>query len=358
MKKIITIVGARPQFVKAAVISRALAEHEGVQELIVHTGQHYDANMSKVFFEELKIPKPKYDLEVGSGTHGLQTALMLQKIEQVLLSEKPDMVLLYGDTNSTVAGSLAAVKLHIPIAHIEAGLRGFDKKVPEEVNRIVTDHLSTLLFCPTTIAVKNLEQEGITRNVFNTGDVMYDSTLYMLEHANQGAEALLNSLGLTPKAFCLATIHRAENTDSKANLLNIINALKESGKKVVLPLHPRTKKFLEQHHIHIPDTIITLPPLGYSEMLTLEKNAEYIVTDSGGVQKEAYYLQTPCITLRDHTEWVETVTSGANTTVGPDKAKILQALQGPAPLLHDLPAHYGNGHAGEKIVQLMLETSI
>ncbi len=352
MKKVITIVGARPQFVKAAVISRAIKKKGTLQEVIVHTGQHYDPNMSQVFFDELHIPAPGYDLEVGSGSHGVQTALMLQKIEEVLLKEKPALVLLYGDTNSTVAGSLAAVKLHIPIAHVEAGLRGFDKKVPEEVNRIVTDHLSTVLFCPTDTAVENLKNEGITKKVFNTGDVMYDSTLYMLEHAEK-KNGLLKELGLTTKKYCLATIHRAENTDSKDNLTAIINALKGSGKKIVLPLHPRTKKYLEMYSISLPGTIVTLPPLGYTDMLILEKNAEYIVTDSGGVQKEAYFVRTPCVTLRDHTEWVETVQSGANQTIGPNEKKLLSALSKPAPVLHDLPDHYGDGHAGEKIVDLL-----
>ena len=348
--KIVTIVGARPQFIKAAPISRELRKDN--TEILVHTGQHYDYSMSNVFFDELKIPEPDYNLEVGSSSHGKQTGEMLTKIEEVILKEKPDWVLIYGDTNSTVAGSLAASKLHVPIAHVEAGLRSFNRKMPEEINRVVADHLSTLLFPPTEVAVKHLQNEGILQGVYNVGDVMYDATLYNLEIAEKKSQ-ILNKLDLQTKKYYLATIHRAENTDVKQNLLNIFNAFSKTPMQIVLPLHPRTKNklkefdltnLLECENIKISD------PIGYLDMLILEKNAEKILTDSGGVQKEAYFMNTPCITLRTETEWVETVDSGWNVIVNTDIDKISEAINNNnIPLNH--PDFYGDGQASKKIVE-------
>lgn len=352
MKKIITVIGARPQFIKAAVVSKALLANKNLKEIIIHTGQHYDHNMSKIFFDDLKLPKPAYDLKIGSKDHGAQTGLMLQKIEEVLLKEKPDLVLVYGDTNSTLAGSLAAVKLHIPVAHVEAGLRCFDKTVPEEVNRVITDHNSALLFCPTTNALDNLKKEGLTKNVYLTGDVMYDSILLMIEIAKKQS-SIMKNLKLNPKKYCLATIHRAENTDNLERLKEIVEALNESKKEIILPLHPRTKKYLAEYKIKTAKNIKILEPLSYLDLLILEKNASHVITDSGGMQKEAYFLKTPCLTLRDVTEWVETVSTGANTIVGADKQKILAALKKPDSTIKELPNHYGNGKAAQKIIEIL-----
>jgi len=349
--KIITVLGARPQFIKAAPLSEALRKKH--EEKIVHTGQHYDYQMSDVFFEELGIPKPDYFLGVGSKQHGAQTGEMLTGVEDVLLKEKPDWVLVYGDTNSTLAGSLAASKLHIPIAHVEAGLRSYNRQMPEEVNRVLTDHMSTLMFCPTDQAVKNLSLEGLTKGVVRTGDVMADALYY---HARRAEErSLLENLRYPKKSYLLATVHRAENTDDPSRLEGIINAFAQIDGHIVLPLHPRTKKLLQDHHLTIPGNVEVIEPVGYLEMILLEKEAELILTDSGGVQKEAYLWQVPCVTLRDETEWVETVHTGWNTLTGAKTEDIVAAVRNYRngslpPYLKNL---YGNGQASEEIVAQM-----
>lgn len=311
--KIVTVVGARPQFIKAAPVSRELRKNHN--EILVHTGQHYDKNMSDIFFEELNIPKPDYNLNVGSGHHGKQTGEMLMKIEEILLNEKPDAMLVYGDTNSTLAGALAASKLHIPVIHIEAGLRSYNMHMPEEQNRILTDHLSTMLFCPTQNAVDNLAKEGITKGVYNVGDVMLDALLYNLKIAEIKSN-ILADINIAPKKYILATIHRAENTDNIENLTNIFKAFSELEWPIIVPLHPRTRNIIKNNanlFAFINDSNIKIiEPLAYLDMIMAMKHAKIIMTDSGGVQKEAYFLKTPCITLRTETEWIETVESGWN----------------------------------------------
>lgn len=321
--KIITIIGARPQFIKAAAVSNTLRHH--FNEILVHTGQHYDANMSDVFFEELSIPKPNYHLNIGSGNHGAQTGAMLIEIEKVLLHEKPDFVLVYGDTNSTLAGALAASKLLIPVIHVEAGLRSFNKAMPEEQNRIATDHLSDLLFVPTHTAMGNLANEGITKGVYNIGDVMFDAIKHFTPVAEQKS-SILEKLGLAKNGYHLCTIHRAENTNDIQRLRNISEALNECNQIIVLPLHPRTVKYMAEYGIKLSSAIKVIEPVGYLDMVWLEKNAQKIITDSGGVQKEAYFMEKPCITMRDQTEWVETVESGWNCIVGADKTKIVDSI--------------------------------
>jgi len=349
--KIITVLGARPQFIKAAPLSEALRKKH--EEKIVHTGQHYDYQMSDVFFEELGIPKPDYFLGVGSKQHGAQTGEMLTGVEEILLKEKPDWVLVYGDTNSTLAGALAAAKLHIPIAHVEAGLRSYNRQMPEEVNRVLTDHVSTLLFCPSDQAVKNLKQEGLTDGVVRTGDVMADALYF---HARRAEERNLEENSkYQKKSYLLATVHRAENTDDPSRLEAIIKAFAQIDGKIILPLHPRTKKLLKDRQLSIPGNVEVIEPVGYLEMILLEKRAELILTDSGGVQKEAYLWQVPCVTLRDETEWVETVHTGWNTLTGANTEAIVAAVtryrQNPLPpYLNNL---YGDGHASEEIVTAM-----
>ena len=346
MKKIVTIVGARPQFVKAAVISR-LIRHEYADlftEYLVHTGQHYDANMSDVFFSEMDIPKPDINLAVGSGPHGQMTARMLEKIEQVLIEQQPDYLLVYGDTNSTLAGALAASKMHIPVIHIEAGLRSFNMRMPEEQNRILTDHISTWLFCPTETAVANLANEGLQTGVVHTGDIMLDASLYYRERNTVSMDV--------PTDFLLITLHRAENTDDPQRLRAIVSALNESGRTGILPLHPRTRKTLEQQGLVFAEHIQVLPPVSFFEMLYLEEACSCIVTDSGGVQKEAYFFRKPCVTLRDQTEWVETVEAGWNVLAGADKQAILHALENiSAPA--DWPQLYGTGRSGQQILDTL-----
>lgn len=348
--KIITILGARPQFIKAAPVSRVL--RESFIELIVHTGQHYDANMSDIFFEELHIPKPDYHLGVGSGNHGKQTGEMLEKIEEIVLSEKPDFLMVYGDTNSTLAGALVAAKLHVPVIHIEAGLRSFNKKMPEEINRIMTDHVSEYLFCPTDTAVKNLKDENITHNVFNIGDVMYDAVLYNKELANSKSQVLAEHQ-LEAKNYHLITIHRAENTDDLQNMKNILEAFSQIEETKVWPIHPRTKNKLLSYGLQLDKipNLKVIEPVGYLDMLTLEANAKKIITDSGGVQKEAYFMNVPCVTVREQTEWVETLEGDANILTGTDTSKILQAVQ--KQVKPDYKKVFGDGKASEKIVQLI-----
>lgn len=348
--KIVTVIGARPQFIKAAPVSRVLREKH--QELIVHTGQHYDANMSDIFFEELNIPKPDFYLSIGSASHGKQTGEMMAKIEEIVLAEKPDFMLVYGDTNSTLAGSLVASKLHVPVIHIEAGLRSFNKKMPEEINRILTDHVSEYLFCPTDTAVQNLQNEHVTHNVFNIGDVMYDAVLYNTKLAEEKSNILAEHQ-LTSKDYHLITIHRAENTDDRQNIDNILSALSQIEETKVWPIHPRTKNMLVEYGYDlnkIPNLKV-IAPVGYLDMLTLEKNAKKIITDSGGVQKEAYFMEVPCVTVREQTEWVETLESDSNILVGTDVSKILDAVyKSVSPIYRDV---FGNGKASEKIVDII-----
>ncbi len=351
--KILTVIGARPQFIKAAVVSRLLLGRPGVEEVLVHTGQHYDENMSDVFFSELGIPKPAHQLGIGSGQHGAQTGRMLEGLEQVMLAVKPDLVLVYGDTNSTLAGALAAAKLHIPIAHVEAGLRSFNRRMPEEINRVLTDHVSTWLFAPTELAVRNLENEGLRgAAVVLAGDVMYDAALYY------GARAKLDvvtRLGLEAKGYALATVHRAENTDPGPRLWALLEGLCTVAAElpVVLPLHPRTRAVLQRERVleKYHQRLRLLEPVGYLDMVALEKHARVIATDSGGVQKEAFFHGVPCVTLRDETEWMELVELGWNRLVPPlDAAAVAQGiLQQDGPGRAAPPGLYGGGKAGAAI---------
>lgn len=347
--KIITILGARPQFIKAAAVSNKFKAH--FEEKLVHTGQHYDANMSDVFFEELGIPKPAVQLTVGSGNHGAQTGAMLAEIEAVLLHEKPDFVMVYGDTNSTLAGALAASKLLIPVIHVEAGLRSFNKAMPEEQNRILTDHLSDILFVPTQTAVENLKKEGITKGVYNVGDVMYDGILHFTQRATDKSQ-ILTQLSLRENEFLLCTIHRAENTNDPQRLRAICNALTTSKETIVLPLHPRTQKYLADYGIVLGDNVKVIEPIGYLDMVRLESAAKKIVTDSGGVQKEAFFLAKPCITMRDETEWVETVENGWNVIVGADENNIREAILNFNPTT-ERKRYFGDGNATRQMIAVL-----
>jgi len=347
--KIVTIIGARPQFIKAAAVSKKLRKK--FKEITIHTGQHYDKNMSYIFFDELGIPKPEYNLNIGSGSHGYQTGNMLIKIEEVVIKESPDMILVYGDTNSTLAGALVASKLLIPVAHIEAGLRSFNKNMPEEQNRILTDHVSKLLFTPTETAVKNLKSEGIRDGVYNVGDVMYDAILHFGKIAEEKSD-ILNRIDVDKNKYILATIHRAENTNYEYRLRNIVEALNESKEQIVLPLHPRTQKYLNEYNLKFNDNIKIIESVGYLDMVMLEKNSSKIVTDSGGVQKEAFFLNKPCITLRDETEWVETVKNGWNMIVGANKDKILEGVGNFKPTAEKLN-YFGYGNSAEKILNII-----
>lgn len=360
--KIMTIIGARPQFIKAAPFSEEFRKDH--KEILVHTGQHYDTNMSDVFFEELGIPKPDYNLGIGSGSHGKQTARMLEGIEGIILKEKPDGLLVYGDTNSTLAGALASSKLHTPVYHVEAGLRSYNKLMPEEQNRVLTDHISDLLLCPTQTAVENLRKEGITSGVMNTGDIMYDTVLRNQNISNQKyANGLwFNELEgengdlekLTEKEYYLATIHRAENTDNPEKILNIFKAFNELDKPVLLPLHPRTKKLIEDLNIELSNIII-IKPVGYLLMLYLTSNAYMVVTDSGGLQKEAYFLKTPCTTLRDQTEWIETLKNSWNVLSHIDVEEIKTKVHRELTCLQYLqPKSFGEGNAAIKICEAII----
>ena len=384
--KIVSIVGARPQFIKIAPFVHVIKKKNRlnsklkIRHLIIHTGQHYDFDLNKIFFEELGIPEPVCNLDVGSGSHGWQTGEMIIRLEKVLVKERPNWVLLYGDTNSTLSGALASTKLHIPIAHIESGLRSYNKKMPEEINRVLTDCCSDILFCPSDNAVKNLRKEGFTNIinngklincssfastnkhirlplVVNVGDIMYDALLMCLEIAEKKSD-ILEKLKVHPKEYFLVTIHRAENTDNKNNLKNIIEALKEISKRntVIFPIHPRTKKVLRNLNLSLSDRkqIDLIDPVSYFDMLVLEKNAKKILTDSGGVQKEAYLFNIPCITLRNETEWVETVESGKNVLVGTNKNRISNATVNPSKIIKK-PSQflYGDGQAAEKILKCL-----
>lgn len=322
--KIVTVIGARPQFIKALPVSRAL-QVAGVDEFLVHTGQHYDQNMSGIFFDQLGLPKPRINLEVGSGSHGAQTAKMLERIEAILLREKPDWILVYGDTNSTIAGALAAVKLHLPVAHVEAGLRSFNRRMPEEHNRVLTDHCSDLLLCPTATAVENLRREGVTKNVHLVGDVMLDALLMFSEAAAR--QPTVAEIDADERAYYLATVHRAENTDDPSRLRSILAALERLPLPVFVPLHPRTRKILKDLPPGTFDSrcIRIIEPLGYVDMISAVLRSRAVLTDSGGLQKEAVWLGIPCITLRDETEWVETLQDGFNQVVGASSTRIIEA---------------------------------
>ncbi|WP_440054177.1 non-hydrolyzing UDP-N-acetylglucosamine 2-epimerase [Pseudoalteromonas sp. T1lg65] len=355
--KVVTVIGARPQFVKAATFSRAVREHNKhnentVKEIIIHTGQHYDANMSDVFFQEMQIPKPDYSLGIGGGTHGQMTGRQLEQIEKVLLDEKPDWVLVYGDTNSTLAGALAAAKLHIPVAHVEAGLRSFNMRMPEEVNRILTDQISEILFCPTQAAVNNLHNEGFASKscqVLNVGDVMLDAASFYAKDAKRPNIS-------DYKEFHLCTIHRAENTDDASRLKSIITALNALSKTtpIICPIHPRTKKLIEGLGLEVNFDVI--PPVSYFEMVWLLENCELVLTDSGGLQKEAYFFNKPCITMRDQTEWVELVEAGMNQLVGADTNAILDAVvNAKTTNLDNAVSLYGSGQAANDILDALLK---
>jgi len=352
--KILTILGARPQFIKAGSVSREIAKHKNIEEIIVHTGQHYDANMSDIFFAEMKIPKPNYFLGIGGKSHGAMTGQMIEKIEEVALKENPDWIMVYGDTNSTLAGAIVASKLHIKLAHIEAGLRSFNMQMPEEVNRILTDRVSNILFCPTDAAIQNLQNEGYQNldcKIVKSGDVMQDGAMFYKNLAVKPSCEIKDN-------YILCTIHRAENTDDETRLKDIFESLNEIAKEkqILLPLHPRTKKILENLKLDIQNLTL-IDPVGYLEMVWLIDNCSLVMTDSGGLQKEAYFFQKQCITLRDETEWVELVECGANTLVGADKEKILEAYKNNSNFdaensKLDL---YGGGKASENIIKELLE---
>lgn len=352
--KIVTVIGARPQFIKAATVSRA-CKSAGITEILVHTGQHFDANMSEVFFREMEIPEPQYHLEVAGLSHGAMTGRMLELVEQVVIKEKPDVVLVYGDTNSTLAGALAAAKLHIPVAHVEAGLRSFDLKMPEEINRILTDRISRYLFCPTPTAIENLKNEGFGRfpcQMEHVGDVMYDASLFYLEKS-RSLKSILQTAGIR-QPFFLATLHRAENTDQPERLREIVTALNELHREwpVVLPLHPRTRQQLAA--LQIPLEVTVLEPVGYLHMLQLLEACACVLTDSGGLQKEAYFFRKPCVTLRDQTEWVELVEAGVTTLAGANRSLIVaQAKEATRKAMNFQTPLYGDGQAAEKIVSIL-----
>jgi UDP-GlcNAc3NAcA epimerase len=352
LMKIITILGARPQFIKAASLSRSLAKHN-ITEVLVHTGQHYDANMSQIFFKELHIPKPKYNLNIRSKLHGEMTGRILEKSERVIQKERPDLLVVYGDTNSTLGASLAAAKLNIPIAHIESGLRSFNRKMPEEINRILTDQVSSYLFCPTTAAVKNLEAEGVDKGkIFNVGDIMLDSMMYY-RALLKDKSTIRHDLGID-KPYILVTIHRAENTDNPKRLKEILNQLKKVAKKrdIVLPLHPRTRTKLNL--TSLPSGLKIISPVGYFQMIDLQMNSSLVITDSGGIQKEAYWNGKYCITLRQETEWVELVQEGMNTLAEPTKIllSLVEKFFGKS-IVKEKQDLYGDGNTSERIIRVL-----
>lgn len=350
--KIVTVIGARPQFIKASVVSAAIQKKSDINEVIIHTGQHFDSNMSDIFFNELNIPKPNYQLNINSGSHGAMTGRMLEQIEQVCIEEQPDKLMVYGDTNSTLAGALAAAKLHIPVVHIEAGLRSFNMQMPEEINRILTDQVSDILFCPTETAIKNLKNEGFDKKdvkIFNVGDVMQDSSMYFANYARRPDQ--LENLG--ENGLIVATLHRAENTDDISRLKNIVNALNHLHHNVlpvILPLHPRTQKVIKNLNLNL--SVKVIEPVGYLEMLWLLKNCSLVVTDSGGVQKEAFFFNKPCVTMRDQTEWVELIEEGVNMLAGADTQTIIDStIKMLGKEILDSKNLYGGGNASIKIVE-------
>lgn len=360
MIKILTVVGARPQFIKAAVISRLIRDvyFDHITEVLVHTGQHYDHNMSEIFFKDMDIPMPSYHLEVTEKTHGAMTGKMLHKLEELLIFEKPDIVLVYGDTNSTLAGALAAAKLQIPLAHVEAGLRSFWKKMPEEQNRILTDHLSDLLFCSSDVSVENLLSEGVVNGVYNVGDIMLDSFIYYTKIMFE------KELGFRPynynkhdsikeSNFYLLTLHRAENTKERETIVNIFNNLSILDDLIVFPIHPRTHDLIKKFEINVPNNIILMEPVGYFEMLYLLKSCKAVITDSGGLQKEAFYSRKRCYTLRNQTEWVETLNGNWNTLCNPNDDFFSIILQGKP--LDEYSSYYGDGNTGELVLNQILE---
>nr|WP_034469865.1 UDP-N-acetylglucosamine 2-epimerase (non-hydrolyzing) [Afipia sp. P52-10] len=350
--RVLTVVGARPQFVKAAVVSRALRDHGDMNEVLVHTGQHFDNNMSDVFFHELDILAPKFNLGIGGGSHGENTGRALQALERVMDEERPDCVLVYGDTDSTLAGALAAAKMQIPIVHVEAGLRSFNRRMPEEINRVLTDHLSSLLFAPSPAALKNLDEEGIRgEKVKHVGDVMFDAVRIFTDVASRRSQ-ILGALDVSPGRYALATVHRKENTDDPEKLRQILEGLSHSAMRVILPLHPRTRKRLSEFGLQPSAAIEIVEPVGYLDMLWLERNAAMILTDSGGVQKEAYFHGVPCATLREETEWVELVDGGFNRLVGADVDAIARALREHS-FPTDVPNIYGSGYAANEIASIL-----
>lgn len=348
--KIASIVGARPQFVKCAPFSKELRRHH--DEIIIHTGQHYDYEMSKVFFDELKIPEPSYNLNIGSGNQGHQTGAMLAAIEDVLLKEEPQMIVVFGDTNSTIAGALAASKLGIPIAHVEAGLRSYDRSMPEEINRVLTDHISNLLFAPTESAVTNLKRECIDRGVHQVGDIMVDSLSSVMEVA-RSRSAILERFGIERHAYFVLTMHRAGNTDDPAKLGKVLDAIRRAEVPTIFPVHPRTKKLLNNLDTKMPANLVPVEPLGYVDMIALISNARGVLTDSGGIQKESFILGTRCATLRENTEWSETFDEGRNRLVGLNEEMIIEALSEPA--IESVPSSRSFGSIGvsERIVQVI-----
>jgi len=348
--KLLTIVGARPQFIKASVVSRAIKQHQALNEIIVHTGQHFDSNMSDIFFDQLNIPRPDHQLNISGGSHGVMTARMLVEIEKVIALEKPDRLMVYGDTNSTLAGALAAAKMHVPIAHIEAGLRSFNMNMPEEINRILTDQVSDVLYCPTQVAIDNLAREGFAdkaAEVMNVGDVMQDSALFFAQRAQAPVGPEIS------EGFILATLHRAENTDDPARLRSIIAALNHihtTIAPVLLPLHPRTRRVIADLGIDLRASVIA--PVGYLEMIWLLQKSGLVLTDSGGVQKEAFFFGKPCVTMRDQTEWVELITRGANVLVGANTDHIVAAVKSShGSVIVDSETLYGGGRASVKIAE-------
>ena len=353
--RVTTVVGARPQFIKATVVSNGF-RNSSIEETIIHTGQHYNQNMSEIFFEELGISPPKKNLSIGGGTHGQNTGRMIEALEGCFFDDRPDWVLVYGDTDSTLAAALAAAKLLIPIAHIEAGLRSFNRLMPEEINRVATDHMAQLLFSPTKIATQNLIRESIEdKRIVQCGDVMFDATVYFGSIAQKKSK-ILNKLSLREKSYILTTVHRAENTNNINDLLKIFEGLSESAIPIVFPIHPRTKSFIIENQIAIPSNINPIDPVGYLDMLTLEKNASLIITDSGGVQKEAYFHKVPCITLREETEWVELVENGFNRLVGSDPLKIKNALTSTDEIdFESCQNLYGNGNSVKIIIDRFLK---
>jgi UDP-GlcNAc3NAcA epimerase len=352
--KIATIVGARPQFIKASMVSKEIAKYENISETIIHTGQHFDENMSRIFFEEMGIPKPDHNLEINTLSHGSMTGRMLEKIEKLILSEKPDWVLVYGDTNSTLAGTLAAVKLGVSVAHVEAGLRSFNMRMPEEINRILTDRVSNLLFCPTEVAVNNLEKEGIVSNgnrVVLSGDVMYDAHLHFMDNAKK-MSSIMRDLGLEDSPFLLCTIHRPDNTDDQIRLENILRALNSlsSSHRIIFPMHPRTRTAITKNKLEVLCEMI--PPVSYLDMIELVRNCSLVITDSGGLQKEAYFSGKYCVTLRDETEWVELVDKGVVFISGADTNAILTLVEKLISKEGDFKERlYGNGEASAAVVE-------